>query len=260
MTNRLRAALHEGEMSLGAWVQVGHPAVAEVFARAGFDWVCADLEHGAMTLESAVGLFRCLGGGCTAVARVPANDPVWIRRCLDGGAGGIIVPMVNSAEQAEAAVRAAKLPPRGERGFGYCRANAYGVDFHDYAKTANDEIAVVVQIEHKDAIASLDAILSVDGVDAAFIGPYDLTGSMGMPGRLDHPAVAAALDAFLGACKQHDVVPGAHVVHPTPDAVRKALADGYRLLALGVDTVFLHEASVAALRAARPDAGGSNAA
>ena len=252
MKNKLLEALRGRTVSLGAWVQIGHAAVGEVFARAGFDWVCVDLEHGAIGIEAMTDIFRGLSGyDCAPVARVPANDPVWIRRSLDAGAAGIIVPMVKSGEEAEAVVRAAMLPPRGERGFGFGRANGHGVDFHAYVETANDDIAVIVQIEHKDAIRNLDDILSVDGVDAAFIGPYDLSGSMGVPGRLDHPDVVAALQTFLAACAKHHVPPGAHIVHPDSEAVCKAVNDGYRMLALGLDTLLLHEASVAALDAAR---------
>ena len=252
MKNTLREALLARRVSLGAWIQVGHPAGAEVLARAGFDWACVDLEHGVIGIETMADVFRALeAGGCEPVARVPTNDPVWIHRCLDAGARGLIVPMVNTAQQAAAAVREAKFPPQGARGFGYARANAYGADFAAYAETANDEVAVIVQIEHREAIANLDAILSVDGVDAAFIGPYDLSGSLGVVGQLNHPEVIAAQDRFLGACSAHGVAAGLHVVEPDDENVPAALARGYTLIALGLDVVFLREGAVRAVRAAR---------
>jgi len=232
-------------------MQIGHPACAEILANLGYDWVCVDLEHATIGLEATADIFRALERfDCTSVARVPANDPVWIRRTLDAGARGVIVPMVNSAEEAKAAVRSAKYPPQGARGFGYSRANLHGMDFEQYIAGANDEIALVLQIEHKDAIASLDEIAAVSGVDALFIGPMDLSGSMGITGQMDHPDMTAALKAFRRACQAAGVPAGMHIVKPTPQNVRQALADGYTLIAMGQDSLFLEQGAANALRAA----------
>jgi 2-dehydro-3-deoxyglucarate aldolase len=251
MKNQFREALLRREPTLGAWIQIGHPAVAEVVSRAGFDWACVDLEHGAIDLEGATSLFRALGGsGCVPVARLPANDPIWIHRVLDAGAGGLIIPMVKTAAEAEAAVREAKFPPRGSRGFGYSRANGHGADFATYIASANEEIAMIMQIEHKDALDNLDAILAVDGVDAVFIGPLDLSGSMGLTGQLDHPDVVGALARYRAACTVHHKAAGMHIVRPREEAIQRARAEGYTMLALGLDTVFLQEGARAALRAA----------
>jgi len=193
-------------------------------------------------------IFRALAAyDCAPVVRVPANDPVWIHRCLDAGAQGLIVPMVNTAAEAEAAVREAKYPPRGRRGYGFARANAYGATFAEYARRANDEIAVIVQIEHKDAIANLEKILDVDGVDGTFIGPYDLSGSLGVPGQLDHPAVRKALARYRTVCTRRGKAMGLHVVRPDGKNVPRAVKEGYTLIALGLDTVFLQEASARVL-------------
>jgi 2-dehydro-3-deoxyglucarate aldolase len=247
--NPLRKALLEKRLTLGGWLQIGHPACAEIHARAGFDWVCVDMEHGATDLESMTHIFRALDGfGCVPVARLPLNDPIWIHRSLDAGARGLIIPMVNTPEQAEAAVREAKFPPRGARGFSYNRACMHGRDFAEYVAEANDEIATIVQIEHKDAIANLDAILQVDGVDGVFIGPMDLSGSMGIVGQLEHPDMVAALDKYLAACKAHGVAAGTHIVHPNDRNVREAIAQGYTLIALGLDIVYLTEGAAAALK------------
>ena len=251
MKNKLRRALLERQVTLGSWIQIGHPACAEVLARAGFDWVCVDLEHGAIDLERTADIFRALGGfACVPVARLPLNDPIWIHRTLDAGARGLIIPMVKTAAEAEAAVREAKYPPRGTRGFGYSRANLYGADFEAYIASANDEIAMIMQIEHKDAIANLDAILKVEGVDGVFIGPLDLSGSMGITGQLDHPQMAAALQKYLGACRAHKKSAGLHIIRPTDAAVRRALDEGYTMLALGLDNVFMEQSARASLKAA----------
>jgi 2-keto-3-deoxy-L-rhamnonate aldolase RhmA len=169
---------------------------------------------------------------------------------LDAGAGALIIPMVKTAAEAEAAVREAKYPPRGARGFGYSRANAHGANFADYIASANDEIAMIMQIEHKDALANLDAILAVDGVDGVFIGPLDLSGSMGLTGQLDHPDVVAALARYRAVCAAHRKTAGMHVVRPDAAGIRRALDEGYTMLALGLDNVFLQEGARGVLRAA----------
>jgi 2-keto-3-deoxy-L-rhamnonate aldolase RhmA len=251
VNNKLRSALLNRQVSLGAWMQIGHCANAEIFARAGFDWVCVDLEHGAIDLETMTDIFRTLAGfDCVPVARLPLNDPVWIHRTLDAGARALIIPMVKTAAEAEAAVREAKYPPRGVRGYGYSRANMHGMDFPEYIKTANDEIAMVMQIEHKDAIENLEGILDVPGVDGLFIGPLDLSGSMGITGQLDHPQMVAALQRYRTVCRDRKVAAGMHIVRPTPANIAASLEQGYTLLALGLDNVFLDDSSRACLKAA----------
>ena len=251
MKNKLREALLDRKLSLGAWMQIGHPACAEIFARAGFDWACVDLEHGAIDLETMANIFRTLDGfDCVPVARLPLNDPVWIHRTLDAGARGMIIPMVKTAAEAEAAIRESKYPPRGVRGYGYSRANMHGMDFAEYIASANDEIAMIMQIEHKDAIANIDSILEVPGVDGVFIGPLDLSGSMGITGQLDHPQMVAALDKYRAACRSHRMAAGTHIVRPNEQNIRKAIDDGYTLIALGLDNVFLDEGAKAGLKAA----------
>lgn len=251
MKNKLRQALLDRQVTLGAWMQIGHPACAEIFARAGFDWVCVDLEHGAIDLETTTNIFRTLDAfDCVPVARLPLNDPIWIHRVLDAGARGLIIPMVKTAAEAEAAVREAKYPPRGARGFGYSRANMHGMDFNEYVRTANDEIAMVMQIEHKDAIANLEGILAVPNVDGVFIGPYDLSGSMGIVGQLDHPDMVKALERYRSCCRARGIAFGTHVVRPNTDNVRRAIEEGYTLVALGLDIVFLDDSARACLKAA----------
>jgi 2-keto-3-deoxy-L-rhamnonate aldolase RhmA len=251
MNNKLRRALLKREVTLGCWVQIGHPACAEILARAGFDWVCVDLEHGAIDLETAANIIRAIGGfDCVPVARLPLNDPIWIHRTLDAGARGLIIPMIKTAAEAEAAVREAKYPPRGMRGYGYSRSNMYGADFPSSIACANEEIAMVMQIEHKEAIANIDAILRVDGVDGVFIGPLDLSGSMGITGQLDHPLMKAALEQYCSCCRTQQKSAGMHIIRPDENNVRRALDEGYTMLALGLDDVFMEQGARAALRAA----------
>ncbi len=250
--NPLRRARLLKSPALGGWLQIAHPAPAEIHARLGFDWLCVDLEHGAIGVESMAAIFRAISGfDCVPAARVPANDPVWIRRSLDAGARAVIVPMVNSVEEAERAVRAARYPPRGERGYGFSRANAHGIDFAGYARTANEDTAVVLQVEHVRAIRRLESIAAVADVDALLIGPYDLSGSLGVPGELEHPEVLAALEHFRTICRDAGMAAGLHLVRPTAESIARALGEGYSLLALGLDTVFLETAARAAIGRAR---------
>lgn len=227
-------------ITFGGWILIGHPASAEVLATSGLDWLTLDLEHAQIDLESATNIFRAMdAAGCHPMVRIPRNDPSMIARYLDAGVHGIIVPMVKSAAQAAAAVDAAKYPPMGNRGFGFARANDYGVNFDEYAARANEDLVVIIQIEHIDAVNDIENIVQVPGVDGVIIGPYDLSGSMGIVGQLDDPRVSEALQRVRNACRRHDVLAGYHVVAPEAARVKQALAEGYRFLALSQDTVML---------------------
>lgn len=252
MKNRFLKALLERSVTLGAWMQIGHPAPAEIFGRLGFDWVCVDLEHGAITIETMTNIFRALDAyGSVPVARLPLLDPIWIKRSLDAGARGLIIPAVNNVEMARAAIQEAKYPPLGRRGYGYSRANLHGIDFYDYIREANDEIAVVVQIEHRDGIAAIDSILEVEGVAGAFIGPMDLSGSFGKTGQLDAPEMVDALQEFRHACRKHEKAAGMHIVTPGHENIAAAVRDGYSMIALGLDNVLLASGAQRALNLGR---------
>jgi 2-dehydro-3-deoxyglucarate aldolase len=242
--NKLKQALKNDKITLGTWIQIGHPACAEILANAGFDWICVDLEHGIISLESMASLFRAIERyDCVPVARVPANDPVWIHRTLDAGAGGLIIPMVNSKDEAEKAIAESKYPPLGRRGFGYSRANSYGANFDGYKKQANDDIAIILQVEHIDAVRNIDEILSLKGLDGTFIGPLDLAGSMGAIDNLEDPSFKSSLRTYLDACKKYRKPAGMHIVRPDVSNIKKAVKDGYKMIALGLDVVFLEEKS-----------------
>lgn len=242
MTNKFRKALLDRKLTIGAWMQIGHPSIAEIFARCGFDWLCVDLEHGVIDLEMMTNIFRAIERYDTVpIVRLPMNDPIWIHRSLDAGAKGLIIPMVKTAQEAELAIKEAKYPPRGVRGYGYSRANIHGIDFYDYIETANDEIAMVMQIEHKDAISNFEDIVKVDGVDALFIGPLDLSGSMGITGQIDHPDMVVALDKYKTVSKKIGKSFGMHIIRPNEETIKANIQQGYTMIALGLDTVFLDE-------------------
>lgn len=250
--NKVREALLNGKPTIGTWIQTGSPVAAEILARAGYDWIAVDCEHSSIGIESFAETARGIyGRGVVTLARVRENDTLAIRQVLDMGAEGVIVPMVNSAEDARRAVQSAKYPPVGQRGFGYCRANNWGVDFASYAQTANEDVCVVVMIESKQAVEQIDEILSVEGVDGVFIGPYDMSGSYGCVGKTSEPVIIEACAKVLEACERHGKAAGQHIVLPNDQNVSKALADGFTFIALGTDIVFLADAARDALAFAR---------
>lgn len=250
--NPVRKALLERKVTLGTWIQIGHPAITEVLSNSGYDWIAADCEHTDISIEPFTNVMRGMyGRGPVSMIRVRENDTLAIRQALDMGAMGVIVPLVNTAEEAKKAVEAAKYPPKGVRGFCFSRMNKYGDEFESYIKNANDDIAVVVMIESKEAIENIDEILAVEGVDGVFIGPYDLSGSYNIPGETSHPLVQDGCRKVVEACKKAKKSAGLHVVIPTEENITKAVDDGFTFIAVGVDTVFLNQASKEALGIAR---------
>jgi 2-dehydro-3-deoxyglucarate aldolase len=238
----LKRRLAAGEPTVGTWITLGHPSIAEVLARAGFDWLVIDMEHSVIGLTEAQDLLRAADvAGVPGVVRLPSNDPVIAKRVMDAGATGVMVPMVNSAADAEAAVAAVRYPPRGTRGVGLARAQGYGAPgaFAAHRDRLDEEAVVVVMIEHVDAVAAIDDILAVDGVDAFIVGPYDLSGSLGVPGELEDPRVLAALETVHAAGRRHGVPGGLHVVEPDPARLRAALDAGHRFVGYGLDVRFL---------------------
>lgn len=243
-TNLVRKALLERKVTLGTWMQIGHPAIAEVFSNAGFDWIAADCEHTDIDVDAFTNLARGMyGRGSIPMVRVKQNDTLAIRQMLDAGAQGVIVPLVNTAEEAERAVAAAKYPPEGIRGFAFCRANNWGKDFDRYSETANRDVAVVVMIESRQAVENIEEILQVEGVDGVFIGPYDMSGSFGVIGQTSHEMITNAYSRVVEACRKYKKAAGLHVVIPTEEAISKAVKDGFTFIALGMDDVFIDQAA-----------------
>ncbi|MBT3612095.1 MAG: 2,4-dihydroxyhept-2-ene-1,7-dioic acid aldolase [Flavobacteriales bacterium] len=226
--------------SLGSWISLGHPSIAEIMADAGFDWLCIDLEHSVIDYSEAQQLIMAIQGkGLKAFVRVGENNTRVIKRILDAGADGIIVPSVNSAKEAQKTVNSVKYPPIGKRGVGLARAQGYGFNFENYRDHITKEIKLIVQIEHIQAIKELDAILQTDGVDGTFIGPYDLSGSLGKPGEYDDPEVVLALEQYEEIAKKYNKLIGFHVVTPDYRLVIEKQKKGYDFIAFSFDAFFL---------------------
>lgn len=249
---KLKEKLKSKEVCIGSWITLAHPAIAEIMAKAGFDWLAVDLEHSVITIREAEELIRVIDlCGVVPLVRLSANDPVQIKRVMDAGAHGVIIPMVNSAVEAEKAVSAVRYPPRGSRGVGLARAQGYGSCFEKYKEWINQESIVIVQVEHIKAVENLDAILSVEGVDGFIVGPYDLSGSLGIPGQFDHELMIEAMSKIKTFMRSSSKIPGYHVVEPDVDQLQQYVREGYRFLAYSVDFRMLDTCCRAAIEKIR---------
>lgn len=258
LARTIKEKMRRGEPSIGTWMSMAHPSIAEILAMAGYDFVVIETEHTAIDVSEVLRLLIAIERrGSIPLVRLAWVDPIQAKAVLDSGAAGILVPMINTREEAELAVKMAKYPPLGYRGVGLARAQGYGQEFDSYVQHANDDTLLLVQIEHKDAVANIEAILDVPGIDGTFIGPYDLSLSLGIPGQITHPLVIEAKQKVLEATLGRGLVAGAHFVHPATAAAdcAEAVAAGYRFLALGTDILFLGD-SARELHA-RVGAGGS---
>ena len=236
MNNNLKNLLSKNKLSIGSWITLAHPAIAEIMAKAGFDWLVVDLEHSVITIREAEELIRIIElCGVFPLVRLSANDPVQIKRVMDSGAEGIIVPMTNTKEDAQQAVESIYYPPKGQRGVGLARAQGYGVKFDNYYKWLYDNAVVIVQIEHIQAVENLTSILSVDGVDGFIVGPYDLSGSLGVPGQFDHPLMLEAMEQIKRLGAESGKTPGFHVVEPDTKMVEHRKKEGYKFIAYSLD-------------------------
>lgn len=226
--------------SIGSWITLNHFSIVEIMADAGFDWLCVDMEHSVIDYFDAEKLIATIQAkGLFPYVRVGENNPRIIKRVLDAGALGIIVPMVNSKEDAAKAVNAVKYPPEGKRGVGLARAQDYGFGFDDYAKDINKITKVIAQIEQIKAIQNLEDILAIDGIDGTIIGPYDLSSSMGKPGKYDDSDVKEALRRYEEIAKKYDKLIGFHVIQPDYNLVLDKIDKGYNFVAFSLDTLFL---------------------
>ena len=228
------------KLTLGSWITLNHPSVAEIMADAGFDWLCIDMEHSVTDYFEAQQMMVAIQSkGIKAFVRVGENNARIIKRVLDAGADGIIVPSVNSKADALRAISAVKYPPVGTRGVGLARAQAYGFNFEKYRDQIAPSITLIAQIEHINAINELEEILSLDGIDGTFIGPYDLSGSLGKPGQYDEPDVKEAISKYENIAKKFNKLIGFHVVPPDYNLVIEKQKKGYNFIAFSFDAFFL---------------------
>ena len=235
-----KARLRGRERVFGAWTSIGHPQITEIFTRSGVDFVGIDVEHSTISQGEAQRIIAAAqAGGALCLPRVASHNGEAIRRLLDSGADGVIVPTVDTAEQVEELVGFAKYPPVGRRGYGVARAQGYGFDSADYYADWNETGSLIVQIESVTGVENADEICSHPAIDGIIVGPYDISGSLGIPGQIDHPLVREAASKVVEACKRHGKACGTQLVDPNAANVAGAFDDGFTILLLASDVFLL---------------------
>lgn len=240
----LKKKLKDNKLTIGSWLTINHISVVEIMATAGFEWLTIDLEHTAIDIQSAQLLILAIQSkGMKALVRVSKNEEVIIKRVLDAGADGIIVPKVNSLACAKKAVSYAKYPPIGERGVGLSRAQGYGTGFDKYCEKQAEEIIIIAQIEHIDGVNNFAEIAQCAGIDGCLIGPYDLSASMGIPGQYQKEEVKVAINEVLEIARKYNFPSGFHVIESDPKFLKEKIDQGCTFLAYSIDFLFLGDSA-----------------
>ena len=245
MNHTLKSRLAQRDVLVGPLVTLSSPEVSELMGQVGFDYLWIETEHAPMDVSQAQMMIQAVGGRCPCVVRVPENAEVWIKKALDVGCDGIVIPQVKSAAEAEAAVKCCLYPPAGRRSVGIGRAHGYGMSFQEYVAAVNDRLAIILQVEHVDGVRNVESIVNTPGIDAVLVGPYDLSGSMDLLGQVDHPRVVEAIQEIKRHCDAAGVPAGIFV--SDPQAANRYIADGFTLIALGTDALYLWQSARQAL-------------
>jgi 2-dehydro-3-deoxyglucarate aldolase/4-hydroxy-2-oxoheptanedioate aldolase len=249
MLTDFKTRLTHGDALIGVFICLPSPESAELLAELGFDWLIIDTEHGPYDELTAQRMLQAVGRRCPCVVRVPSNEDIWIKKALDIGAAGVLVPLVNTPEIAARVSRACRYAPEGTRGMGGARAHRYGIGFQDYVARANREVTVIIQAEHAEAVQNIEAIAGVPGIDAIFIGPYDLSASMGKPGQVKDPEVQAAVRKIRDASLKAGVRLGIYCSEP--ESAKNLIEQGFTLIGMSTDLNYLAQSAAAALAAAK---------
>jgi len=237
---QLKNKLRRREKVLAAWTSLSHPSITEIFSRIGVDFIGIDIEHSTINQGESQRIIAAAQAGCSlCLPRVATHNMEMIKRLLDSGADGIIVPMVANADEVKKIVAWMKYPPIGKRGFGIARAQGYGFDFNEYIFHWNRVSSLIVQIESIEAVNNIEEILSFDEVDAVMVGPYDISGSLGIPGQLDHPKVQNAAKRVIAACVKYKKGCGTQVIEPDIKNVAAKIKAGYTFIVLASDIFML---------------------
>jgi len=245
----LKQRIRQGEPTIGSLVTMPSPDAADILSRVGFDFLWIENEHAPMDALQAQTLIQAVGGRCPCLVRIPDKQEVWVKKALDIGCDGIVVPQIRSADEAQRVVEWSLFPPEGGRSVGVARAHGYGMTFQAYVETANQELVIVLQAEHSEAVEKIDEIVQVEGVDAVLIGPFDLSGSLGVLGQVDHPVVLEAIETIREACEAAGMPLG--IFAPDVGMARRYLEQGFTLIALAMDAFFLWQGAQAALEEIR---------
>jgi 2-dehydro-3-deoxyglucarate aldolase len=236
----LKSKLRNKEITIGSWITIGHQAIIDILAETKFDWLTIDIEHTSIDLNELQILIGFIQShNIAALVRVSKNEEVIIKRALDAGADGIIVPMICSKEDAQQSVSFAKYPPIGKRGVGLNRAQRYGFGFDEYKKWIDENLIIIAQIEHIKGVDNIEDIVQVEGIDGVIIGPYDLSSSLGMPGNFEDSKIISAIQKVENICKTHNKSIGYHIIEPNASLVNEKIKSGYNFIAFSTDFLFL---------------------
>jgi 2-keto-3-deoxy-L-rhamnonate aldolase RhmA len=249
MMYNFRKRLLNEDLLYGVGITLGSPEIPEMLASAGYDWLFIDAEHSPLDFKTILGLLQASGKACSGIIRIPDHQELTIKKALDIGAEGIVVPQVNTAEQAAKIVRFAKYPPVGVRGIGLARVNMYGLNFEETVRNTNNETAVIVQAEHKDVLNHIEDIVKVEGIDAVFIGPYDLSSSFGKAGKVNDPEVVDAIDQIALVCNAANVRLG--IYGGSPEYLIPFKEKGFTMFVSSVDISLLSETAIRNLKKLR---------
>lgn len=234
-SRNFKQQIHSGQPLIGTIQSLNVPEITELLVLAGFDWLFIDLEHSPIDVPGAQSILQAAASRCPCIIRVPSHDEIWLKKVLDIGAHGVIVPQVKSAAEAEQIIQCCYYPPQGTRSVGLARAHDYGMGFNRYIAEANQDISIILQIEHIDAVNQIESIARVPGIDALFIGPYDLSGSLGKIGQVNDHEVLDCIKKVQQVCQNLHMPVGIFTANPqqVPDLVEQ----GFTVIAVGIDTM-----------------------
>jgi 2-keto-3-deoxy-L-rhamnonate aldolase RhmA len=249
VNDAFRRRLYNNDLLLGTILTLPSPEIAELLSQAGFDWLFVDMEHTSLGVNDVQRILQAVGREFPCLVRIPVMDEAWIKKILESGPAGIIVPHVNTPEEMEKILRWSQYPPEGTRSVGISRAQGYGLNLQDYMIKANREVVVVPQVEHIDAVKNLEAFVKIPGLSAIFVGPYDLSGSIGKLGNVTDPEVQQLIRKVQTVCSDAGLVTGIFGVDA--ESVKPYIDLGYSLVAIGTDTSYLSKSVQDAIRSLR---------
>ena len=245
MPSKFRQRLVTKKQLIGTLQMYGLPEITEMLSQLGFDYIWFDLEHAPIDIYTAQTLLQALRNDCLSVIRIPEKDFIWAKRVLEIGADVVVFPQVKTVEDIQEAIRACKYPPVGERGIGAARAQNYGLNFQEYIQGANEETAIMIQVEHIEAVNNINALINFTEVDSVVIGPYDMSASMGIPGQITHPDLLEAIATVKTACNKNKTPIG--IFTNDPQQAKLYLAEKFDFVALSIDMNLLRTAAQNAL-------------
>jgi|TARA_B100000959_G_scaffold285760_1_gene361600 2-dehydro-3-deoxyglucarate aldolase len=238
--NKIKDDKNKKKIKIGSWIITYNPAATHLMSSLGFKWLCIDMEHSTITFDQMEILISIIeSNDAVPFVRVGSNDKLYIKKALDAGAQGIIVPMVNTVEEAKEAIDATYYYPKGKRGVGWAKAQNFGYNFDQYIKNKSDKIQLIFQIESIEAIQNLNKILDLKNITGTILGPYDLSASLGVLGQLESPLVKNAIKKYEEISLKKKTPMGIHITQPNPNKIKLFHNKRYKLIASGNDMIFL---------------------